>query len=273
MKTLIATTLALVVLPATAHADVPALDFEWTATYGASATDNDGLDSGRDPFEIVFDQGSSAGDVLTNYAQSGSIAAEIVGQFILYRDDVSSSVSQRNTFHAVGTSANDVLRQMTGVAANPPGVDASLDETLDRSINAVLSGTNWLVNHHPDAVLVQWTLPDLTMAPMFEALPPTEVSNMQAHILRINDEIWTLDAHDNVIVVDFYAFMHDMAAAPPVLRGVTVYPEDLYVDNKHPNALGNALAANEIISRINDELGTTIPLLTEDELADIGGIP
>jgi len=272
MKTLIAT-LAFVALPTVAHADVPVLDFEWTSTYGASATDNDGLDSGRDPFEIVFDQGSSAGDALTNYAQSGSIAAEMLGQFMLYRGDVSSSASERNTFHAVGTSANDVLRQMTGVAANPPGVDAALDETLDRSIHAVLTSTNWLVNNHPDAVLVQWTLPDLTMAPMFESLPPTEVSNMQAHIQRINDEIWTLDAHDNIIVVDFYAFMHDLEASPPVLRGVTVNPGDLYVDNKHPNVLGNALAANEIISRINAELGTTIPQLTEDELADIGGLP
>jgi len=272
MQTVLASSLMALFLPMAAVAQTPDLSFEWSATFGASAIDND-VDSGGDPFEVVFDQASISGDMLHNYAQSGSSSTELSRQFQRYRSDVVDDFTQRGTFLGMSSGANDVLKELAAVVTYEAGEDASLDASMDITIDAVTSAASRLASTHPDSIVVLWTIPDLTYAPMFEGMPAAQVDSMRSHLERINAEIWVMDAEPNIVVVDIYAWLNDLAITPPVIHGVTVTLDELYVDDRHPNALGNALSANEIMRRLDEELGTSLPQLTEDQLAHIGGIP
>ena len=265
---------AALALPAVAHAQTPELSFAWTATYGGTVTDNDALDSGMDPFEIVFDQGSVASDALYNYAQSGSLSTELPDQFGRYRTDViAAGGSQFGTFHGVITGTNDVLQHVGGLTSVAPGEDPALDAALDDVVDGLRQATTFLASRHPDGIVVIWTIGDLTYAPLFDTMAADQVDTMRQHLERLNDDLWALNGLPNVVVVDMYALMQDWEAHPPMLRGVTVTIGELFVDDMHPDALANALSANEIMRRLDVELGTELPQLTEDELADIAGIP
>jgi len=262
---------AVLISPAAASAQV--LDFASTSTFGDSLTDNDAIGSGPDPHEHVFRRNAAIGDALSNYAVSGSTSRDLSPQVRAYRDDVRDGLTDPATFVGIAIGNGDITHHVGALAAEPPGVNPAVDAKLDGTAELIRGTADGIVSHHPGGLLVLWTIGDVTKAPLLEDLTEAEAINVRAHIERVNAEIWLEDARPEVIVFDTYAFMQDLVDEPPILRGTTVTLDDLYIDNRHPSALGNALGANEVMQRLDAELGTSLWLFTEEELADIAGFP
>ena len=255
-----------------AHAQ--AIDFSAFVTFGDSISDNDFLAVGPDPHEMVFDNNASASDALFNYAHKGDTTAELPAQLVPYLMDVVDARTPYATLIGLEIGANDLSNMIGPTASNPPGTNPTVDGAVDTIIANTAAATEWLSYRHPDAVIVLWTLIDMTYAPYYSSLlSETQLDNFRAHIERINTAIWLEDARHNVVVVDMFPIFPELFAAPPTLRGTVVGAEDLFANSSHPSALGNGFVANTAMARLNDELGESLILLSEDDLADLAGFP
>jgi lysophospholipase L1-like esterase len=104
-------------------------------------------------------------------------------------------------------------------------------------------------------------------------LDPTEIAAIQLRLQQFN-EIMTADATAAGFgVVDIYGEFQQLEQTPPVFFGVPLTMKLLggllSLDGVHPSDIGHALAANSFIQVANQTYGTSIPLITQDQLNQI----
>jgi phospholipase/lecithinase/hemolysin len=266
-------------------------DFTDTVTFGNSLTHNDFLGPmhglpqdmyGMDPSEAVFVKGAILGDQLSNYAVAGSQSGHVSAQIDLYELYRFLGFQDKATLIGFEIGSNDVLNNIYLLAASPPGVDPNADAVINNIINNIAQDLTRLYNTHLDAQFIIWLIPDVTVTPdLWNDLTPTEIENVLAHIERVNRRLRAAGARFNFMVAfDTCTMLQEAVADPPVIFGQQLVPppahgdyDHIFADTVHPTAVSNALFANEIITRINEDWNDTIPFYTEEELADLAHIP
>lgn len=277
------------VLVAAAPAVLAQADFSETVTFGDSLTHNDllwlvyGTPSdlyGKDPMHAVFSKGAFPGDVLTSYAVGGSESGDIKAQIDVYFVARLFQTQGNATLFNFEIGGNDVLNNIGLLAANPPRVDPAADAVIDNIVTNMKRGLFRLRTNHTSAQFVVWTVPDVTVTPDQWNLNPTQKANVKAHLARINNKIRLLDGYPFVVVLDTEVILRYLVNNPPVLFGRTLVGppahggyDHLFADVIHPTAVSNALLANVMIMRINNKWNDSIPLYTNEELADLAHIP
>ena len=83
-----------------------------------------------------------------------------------------------------------------------------------------------------------------------------------------------------VAVLDISSVLTAAIFSPPVIAGVPLLPPPYYgesfaifADPLHPTAVSNGITANMLIIQANMTLDDSISLYSEDELADMAGLP
>jgi len=254
------------------------VDFTSTITFGDSITNKVAPDDAG-PHERIFEQNAPLSAQLTDYAFSNADSYEIRAQILAYRDDVTLRTAGKATFLGFQVGGADLMDNLDILTAAPPG-DPTADAQVAQTIENIELAIGLLSAKHPDTVISMFTVPDVTLSPELYAVPTELRDNLRAHIEIINTALLPADALPNVVQTDIYALMHELEADPPVLRGVPLgmppefgAPSDFYGDSVHPSPVGYAIVANHVMEEINAELGTSLVLYTEDELADLAGIP
>ncbi len=266
-------------------------DFTDTVTFGNSLTHNDLLGIvygnpqdmyGMDPVEAVFEKGAEPGDELVNYAIAGSESEDVQIQIDLYELFRLLQIQDKATLIGFEIGSNDILNNVNLLAAYPPGENPSADAVIDNIIGNLIQDLSRLRASHREAQFVVWLIPDVTLTPdLWYELFPDEVENVRAHIGRVNRLIRGAgNRFDFLIAFDSYTAIQEVVYEPPVIFGYPLVPppaygdyDHLFADEIHPTAVSNALIANEIIARINEDWNDFIPLYTEEELADLAYIP
>lgn len=282
--------LAALVFAAGARTASAQADFSAFVTFGDSLTHNEILATindkptalyGADPMEAVFDKGAVGGDDLGRYAIAGSESGDIGGQIGFYEFLVNISAQDPATLVSIQGGANDMLNNFAILSSNAPGQSAQADAVMDAILDNLKDAFVRMRGNVPGVRFIVWTIPDLTLTPRYvNQLTPTQIANVRAHLERINRKIRRGANRPKVVVLDTDALIAEVVVTPPVLRGQTldVPPamcefDDLFADEIHPTAVSNAMIANETSMGINAKWGDTIPLYTEDELADLAQIP
>jgi len=235
---------------------------------------------GDDPLEALFDKAQSPGDDIGNYALAGSETGAIGFQIFTYDTTRFFFLQDKATMIGFEFGGNDLLGREFLLANNPPGTDVTADGVINEAIANIREGLTDLVDEHPNAQFIIWTVPDITYTPeLWQDFSPTQEANIRAHTERINLRLRSLDSRANVVVVDVYAFLREAIDMPPVIKGVELVGPPLtgdyhylFADEIHPTAVSNALLANEMIELVNVKFGDTIPFYTEEELADLARI-
>lgn len=267
------------------------VNFAQSVSFGDSLTDNEflfllfGNDPvlyGRDPFEVMFDQGAGEYDQLDNYAVLGSTSEFVLEQVKLYRDQVNDGLREPATLVSLEMGGNDVLNQLGLLASYPPGANEDADAVVDyikANIRKSLRELRCKGEARPQVVL--WTVPDVTSIPQVQGLqlPEPALANLRAHVEKVNRFIRAVSRRRNVALLDLFEINQTLANDPPTVMGFTLIPppifgfqEALFADPIHPTAVGNGIIANEMIEQCNDEFDDEIPYLSEYELAILAGI-
>ena len=83
-----------------------------------------------------------------------------------------------------------------------------------------------------------------------------------------------------VAVLDVSSVLTAAIFMPPVIAGVPLLPPPyfgvsyaIFADPLHPTAVSNGITANMLIIEANRTFDDSIPLYSEDELADMAGLP
>lgn len=282
--------LAALVFAAGARTAAAQADFSAFVTFGDSLTHNEILASindkpvalyGADPMEAVFDKGAVGGDDLGRYAIAGSESGDLSGQIGFYEFFVGISSQDPATLVSIEAGANDMLNNFALLSTNPPGQNAQADAVMDSILDNLKDAFLRMRSNVPGVRFIVWTIPDLTLTPRyFGQVTQNQIDNIRAHLERVNRKIRRGANRPKVVVLDTDALIAQFVAAPPVLRGQPLDPppafcefDDLFADDIHPTAVSNAILANETSLGINAKWGGTIPLYTEDELADLAQIP
>lgn len=104
-------------------------------------------------------------------------------------------------------------------------------------------------------------------------LDPAELQIIGGHVTALNGVIAETAAAAGMPVVDANALFDQMAANPPVFRGIPLTRRFLgglfSLDGVHPSNIAHALAANAFIAVMNERFGTSIPSLSAEELDDV----
>lgn len=265
-------------------------NFTNMVTFGDSLTHNDILGIvygnpqdmyGKDAMEAVFSKGASGGDKLTNYAVAGSESSQVAIQIDLYEFFQLIGFQKNATLIGFEIGGNDILNNTDLLVGYAPGQNPSADEVIDRLIANARKDLLRLRRSHQSAQFIIWTIPDVTLTPrLWYGLTPWEIANLREHIERANHLIRNLRKYPFVVVLDLYRLMPAVIENPPVFFGQQlVAPPDygnydhLFADEIHPTAVSNALLANIMIQIINSKWNDSVPLYTEEELADLARIP
>ena len=259
-------------------------------TFGDSLTHNDllGLINGKpqelfgdDPNEAAFIKGAQPGEELTSYAIGGSESSDVAFQISLYETARLLGIQDKATIFGFEIGANDILNNLDLLASFAPGQNPTADAIIDDLIANMRRDLLGLRQSHRAAQFILWTIPDVTLTPALWGLLTTQQQrNLRAHTQRVNRLIRLTNRHPQAVAVDVFRVLRRTIAQPPILRGQQLVGppafgdfDHLFGDEIHPTAVSNALLANEIIQRINESFGDTIPLYSEDELADLAHIP
>jgi len=265
-------------------------NFTNMVTFGDSLTHNDILGIvygnpqdmyGKDSMEAVFSKGTSGGDKLTNYAVAGSESSQVAIQIDLYEFFQLIGFQKNATLIGFEIGGNDILNNTDLLVGYAPGQNPSADAVIDRLIANARKDLLRLRRSHQSAQFIIWTIPDVTLTPrLWYGLTPWEIANLREHIERANHLIRNLRKYPFVVVLDLYRLMPAVIENPPVFFGQQlVAPPDygnydhLFADEIHPTAVSNALLANIMIQIINSKWNDSVPLYTEEELADLARIP
>jgi lysophospholipase L1-like esterase len=237
---------------------------------------------GADPVEAAFDKGAFAGDELTNYAIAGSESGDVGIQIDLYEFFRLLGVQDKATLFGFEVGSNDILNNVSLLAAYAPGENPSADGIIDNIINNIRQDIVRLRTSHLNAQFVIWLIPDVTLTPdLWYDLNSDEIANVRAHIGRVNRLLRAAGGRfDFIIAFDTYTMIQEIVFDPPVIFDQQLVPppaygdyDHLFADDIHPTAVSNAMIANEIITQINEDWLDNIPLYTEEELADLAHIP
>lgn len=265
-------------------------NFSEMVTFGDSLTHNDllGLYYGNpqdlyanDPFQCVFNKGASSGNILTNYAIAGSESSDVSLQIDVYEFLKLIGDQGKATLFGFEIGGNDILDNISLLAAYPPGQNADADAVIDSIKNNIKSDLLRLANSHKGVEFIIWTIPDVTYTPdQWYNLNETQKQNVRAHTERVNRMIrGANNKYRNVVVLDVYNELRIYIENPPVLFGYPLVPppaygdyDNMFADEIHPTAVTNAYMANAMIVKINAKWGHNIPLFTDAELADLAHI-
>jgi phospholipase/lecithinase/hemolysin len=266
-------------------------DFTDAVSFGNSLTHNDLLwiyygnppDLYQaDPFEAVFNKGALPGDELANYAIAGSESGDVSSQIDLYEFFRLIGAQDKATLISFEIGGNDVLNNVGLLAAHAPGENAEADAITNALIDNMIADFSRLLGSHSDAQFVVWTVPDVTLTPdLWYDLAPDEAANVRAHIERVNRLIRKAgERFSYAVAPDVYTMMGIAVENPPVIFGHELVPppaygdyDNLFADEIHPTAVGNALIANYFILLMNAKWADSIPLYTRAQLADLAHIP
>lgn len=259
-------------------------------TFGDSLTHNDLLGwvygnpqdmYGDDPMEATSKKAASPGDQLDNYAVAGSESQHVSLQIDAY--ELARLIGIQPPADIIGyeIGGNNILNNMYlltqyGVDENPEA-----DAVINQIVSNQATQLAHLASTHLNGRAVLWTIPDVTLTPeWYGLLTEQEIDNVQSHILRANKFIGSLASLPNVVVLDLYTMLQYAVENPPVINGQALIPppaygdyDHIFADSIHPTAVGNGLMANAIIEAINDKWDLSIPLYSEQELADLAHIP
>ncbi len=260
-------------------------DFDEMVTFGDSLTHNDILWLAygtwadlyqEDPFEAAFDKGASGGDILTTYAVAGSESSDVSYQIGVYEFMNFLGIQGDATLIGYEIGGNNILNNIGTLKAYAPGENGAADGIIDDLLGDMRSDLIGLRKDHKRAEFILWTIPDVTQTPdHYGTLTTEEENNVRAHIDRVNQLIRNAEHHSFIAVVDVYEALNDAIEELPVLHGQTLIGppakgdyDHLFADEIHPTAVMNAMLANEIIAKITDQFGNSIPFYSEDELAE-----
>ncbi len=259
-------------------------------TFGDSLTHNDLLGFfygnpqdmyGADPMQAAYNKAARSGDSLQNYAIAGSTTQQTGAQIGVY--DLQRILGGQPLADFIGyeIGGNNILNNIDLLAQFGVAESAAADGVINQILSDQMNQLSNLASTHPNGRIVLWNIPDVTFTPeLFGLLSAQEIANVQAHIQRANEFINGLTSLPNVIVVDLYSAISKAVANPPVIFGRQLVPppafgnyDHFFADSIHPTAVANAIIANGIITSINNKWGLSIPLYTEQELADLARIP
>ena len=260
-------------------------DFSSFVTIGDSYTDNDwGRPRsmyGADPFEALFDKASAPSDVLSNFAIGGTTTDDLPQMINNYRDAVDNDIIEQATIFGIEIGTNDmfdIIHQIKNVVA---GQDPSVDALVNGILNRLKISTKYLLDTHPQALIILWNLETARCWPAFPNITNAQWDNIDTHYQRVNQAIAQAPRYSSrVLVLDMYQVFGKLCTQPTILRGSELKrPPQWYgwdyicADPFHPTAVSNALIANQMIRDINSATGASIPLYTENELANLARIP
>ena len=204
------------------------ISFRHTYAFGDSLTHNDLVhvffegvkyqDYGADPIEGLFNQCSQPGDKLHCYARLSAYSCAILKQVKKYERNRSRGKTPRGTFFSLEAGGNDLLyvHNLKRLANSVPGDDKRADAIVDRIVSNIREGVN-ILKRTPDAKIVVWTVPDITVTPMVKDdchnldLNEQQLSNVRLHIHRLNAEIKTLSDEPRVSILDTHAIFNRLA--------------------------------------------------------------
>lgn len=259
-------------------------------TFGDSLTHNDLLGwfygnpqnmYGDDPMQAAYNKAASNGDSLQSYAIAGSESQHVGLQIAAY--DLERILGNQPLADIIGyeIGGNDILNNLDLLTQFGVGESTAADEVIDQLLFNQINQLSNLASSHPNGKIVLWNIPDVTFTPeLIGLLTAQEIANVQAHTQRANEFINDLTSLANAVVIDLYTEIGEAVENPPVIFGTPLVPppayggyDHLFADLIHPTAVTNAIIANGIIAAINNKWGLAIPLYTEQELADLAGIP
>jgi len=236
---------------------------------------------GDDPAQAAFNKARRSGDSLSSYAIAGSMSSDTRYQIAAYELLVLLGQEDRANLIHYEIGGNDILDNVSVLAANPVGTSPAADAVIDTLISNITGDLTDLAATHPGARFVLWTIPDVTVTPDHCCdLTDDEAANVRAHVERANAFLKGLSSYGAVAVVDLYRLTRLVVQNPPIIFGHQLLPPpaygdygDLFADEIHPTAVSNALIANAIGQTLKAKWGITIPAYTEEELADLAHIP
>ncbi len=203
---------------------------------------------------------------------------EVLNQVQTYVDSRRAGDLAPATLLSLQSGGNDFLTTefLLTVATAPPGqseiVDSLVNQISENLVNSVLL----LRSVDRRAPLVLWTIPDVTQIPYIFSLglDAESLSNVRAHIERVNRLIRVLGWLPRIATLDIAAVLEQVSAEPPTIGGFTLIPPPafgfgaaVFADPIHPTAVSNGLLANELIGTLNEKFDDSIPAYSESELA------
>ncbi len=262
-----------------------------SSSFGDSLTDNDslywlfGTDPaiyGADPFEAMFNKAAGTGDQLANYAILGSTSADVLLQIQAYAAARDANAIERSTLVSIQAGANDFLdpENLAFLAAAPPGESDAADAIVN-GIRQNLVRSVQAIKKIDKAQVIVWTVPDVTLTPYGLYYGPQGIAaeNVRLHIERLNHFIRGMNHRKQIAVLDISSILTAAIFNPPVIAGVPLVPPPyfgfsyaIFADPLHPTAVSNGITANMLIIQANMTFGDSIPLYSEDELADMAGL-
>lgn len=259
-------------------------------TFGDSLTHNDLLGwffdnpqdmYGNDPMQATYNKAARTGDSLRNYAVAGSESQDVSVQIVRY--ELLRLLGNQPLADLIGyqIGGNDILSNIALLSQFGIGESAEADGIISQVWYHQVNQFARLASTHPDGKFVLWNIPDVTFTPrLFGLLSAQEIANVRAHTQRANEFINSLSSMPNVVVLDLFAMHRETVENPPVIFGTPLVPspafgnyDHAFADPVHPTAVANAIIANAIIDAIKSKWGLTIPLYTEQELAELARLP
>ena len=202
--------------------------FKYTYAFGDSLTHNDLVhiffegakfeDYGADPVEGLFNRCSKPGDKLYCYARMAAYSGAILKQVKKYERLRLKGKTPNGTFFSLEAGGNDLLyvHNLKRLASAGPGENARADATIDRIADDIREGIE-ILKRTPNATIVVWTVPDITITPMVKdnwqnlELNETQLSNVRLHIQRLNREIKKMADDSQVNLLDTHSIFNRLA--------------------------------------------------------------
>lgn len=286
------TCLFLVLMVPVSHAQVDTSQFY---TFGDSLTDNDLLFNffgtppeiyGADPAEAMFLKAAQPGDQLINFAVLGSTSAEVLAQVRSYEQGRRAGSLPAASLVSLQAGGNDFL-DIQNLSANlflltafAPGENEMADQVV-RDAQQNLQRCMQILQRGDRLQIVLWTAPDISLTPyvLSFGFNAEELSNLRAHIARLNRYLRATGRRSNTAVLDSSALLTHLTWQPPQILGVTIDPTPAFgyataqfADPIHPTAVVNGMVANEMIYQLNLAFHDAIPFYSELELGEMAGL-
>ena len=204
------------------------ISFKHTYAFGDSLTHNDHLhiffehvqyeDYGADPVEGLFNYCAKPGDKLHCYARLAAYSSAILKQVKKYERLRLKGKTPNGTFFSLEAGGNDLLyvHNLKLLSNARPGENARADATIDRIAGDIREGIE-ILKRTPNATIVVWTVPDITITPMVKdnwqnlELNETQLSNVRLHIQRLNREIKKMADDSRVNLLDTHSIFNRLA--------------------------------------------------------------
>ena len=231
----------------------------------------------------MFNKAAGTGDQLANYAILGSTSADVLLQIQAYAAARDANAIERSTLVSIQAGANDFLdpENLMFLAAAAPGDSHQADAIVNRVRQNLMKSVQ-TIKRVDKAQVIVWTVPDVTLTPysLYIGLGGVAAENVRLHIERLNHFIRGMGHRKEVAVLDISSVLTAAILMPPVIAGVPLVPPPyfgfsyaIFADPLHPTAVSNGITANMLIIQANMTFDDSIPLYSEDELADMAGLP